>query len=217
MTLPFTTAEFFQVFSAYNQAVWPVQAFLMLLAVALSAIALLGLRGAGRVVAYGLALLWVWLGLGYHLAFFQAINPAAPVFAALSLLAAAAFVWRGLHTQPLRFHRRMDAGKLLGLIVVAFALIGYPLVGALAGHRYPAAPTFGVPCPTTIFTFGILQMAHPPVPRLVLVAPMLWATIGAIAAFSLGVTQDLALLAMLLLGGFMLLGSRSTAGQGLWR
>lgn len=68
-----------------------------------------------------------------------------------------------------------------------------------------------MPCPTTIFTFGILLMARAPVPGVVLVAPMLWAAIGAVAAFSLGVTQDLALLAMLLLVGYMLFGHRPDA------
>lgn len=209
MTLPFTTAEFFQVFAAYNQAIWPLQALLTLLAAALLGMALFAPRQAGRVVALGLALLWAWLAVGYHLAFFRDINPAAPLFAALSLLGAAAFAWQGLHRRALRFDPGMDARKLLGLIVVAFALIGYPLIGSLAGHRYPSAPTFGVPCPTTIFTFGVLLMARPPVPPAVLVAPMLWAAIGSIAAFSLGVIQDLALLAMLLLGGYMLLNRRA--------
>lgn len=211
MTLPFTTVEFFQVFTAYNQAVWPLQALLTLLAVLLSGVALFAPRQGGRIVALGLALLWAWLAVGYHLAFFHAINPAAPLFAALSLFAAGAFAWQGLRRQALRFRRGMDARKLLGLFVVAFALIGYPLIGALVGHRYPSAPTFGVPCPTTIFTFGILLMARPPLPRVVLVAPMLWAAIGAVAAFSLGVLQDLSLLAMLLLGGYMLLGNRPAA------
>ena len=211
MILPFTTAEFFQVFAAYNQAVWPLQPLLMLVAVALLGMALLAPPKAGRGVSLGLGLLWAWLAVGYHLAFFREVNPAAPLFAALSLFAAAAFAWQGVQRRALRFHPGMDGRRLLGVLVVSFALIGYPLIGALIGHRYPSAPTFGVPCPTTIFTFGILLMARPPVPRVVLVAPLLWALIGSVAAFSLGVTQDLALLAMLLLGGWMLLGHRSPA------
>ncbi|HSM11445.1 MAG TPA: DUF6064 family protein [Lysobacter sp.] len=208
MTLPFTTAEFFQVFAAYNQAVWPLQLLLTLVAVTLLGTALLAPPKAGRVVSLGLGLLWAWLGFAYHLAFFRDINPAAPLFAALSLFGAAAFVWQGVHRRALRFHAGMDGRRLLGVLVVAFALIGYPLIGAFVGHRYPSAPTFGVPCPTTMFTFGILLMARPPVPRVVLVATLLWALIGSVAAFSLGVTQDLALLATLLLGGWMLLGNR---------
>jgi hypothetical protein len=95
--------------------------------------------------------------------------------------------------------------------VVAFALVGYPIIGTVTGHAYPATPTFGLPCPTTIFTFGILLMAARPLPRWVLAAPMAWAAIGAAAAFSLGITQDLALVVMLLLGGYMLVFNQRSA------
>lgn len=97
MTLPFTTVEFFQVFTAYNQSVWPLQALLTLLAVLLSGVALLAPRQAGRIVGLGPAVLWAWLADGYHLAFFHAINPAAPLFAALSGQRATEYLirWRG--------------------------------------------------------------------------------------------------------------------------
>ena len=62
------------------------------------------------------------------------------------------------------------------------------------GRRYPALPTFGLPCPTTIFTNGLLLFAEAPTPRIVFAVPILSAGIGSLAAFGLGVTEDLALL-----------------------
>lgn len=88
MDLPFSRTQFFQAIADYNVAVWPAPFVLTLLALAMVALAL---RGSGRLVAWGLALLWAWLALAYHLAFFWRINPAAPVFAVISLGAAAAF------------------------------------------------------------------------------------------------------------------------------
>ena len=82
----------------------------------------------------------------------------------------------------------------VGGTLVLFALVVYPLVGHLLGHRYPAVPTFGLPCPTTIFTIGVLLFATAPVPRSVFVVPGLWAAVGSTAAFALGVYQDLGLL-----------------------
>ena len=42
-------------------------------------------------------------------------------------------------------------------LLILFALILYLGLGIVFGHRYPAVPVFGVaPCPTTIFTVGIL-------------------------------------------------------------
>jgi hypothetical protein len=66
-------------------------------------------------------------------------------------------------------------------------------------------PTFGLPCPTTIFTIGTLCLLRTPFPRHVLGAPFLWAAIGSQAAFLLGVYQDLGLLAAGLIGAGLLL------------
>jgi hypothetical protein len=70
----------------------------------------------------------------------------------------------------------------------------YPLIG-LADHGYPAMPMFGItPCPVTLFTFGVMLVARGPLPRRLLVIPLLWALIGGSAAFLLGVPQDWPLL-----------------------
>jgi hypothetical protein len=61
----------------------------------------------------------------------------------------------------------------MGAALVAFALIVYPVLSRLLGHEYPAVPTFGLPCPTTIFTVGVLLFAKAALPRSVLVVPLL--------------------------------------------
>jgi hypothetical protein len=72
-----------------------------------------------------------------------------------------------------------------------YALAVYPLIGILAGHHYPRTPVFGVaPCPTTIFTFGLLLWASRPVPLLVVVIPFLWSVVAMSAAVNLNVPQD---------------------------
>jgi len=76
----------------------------------------------------------------------------------------------------------------------------YPVWSAYAGHPYPATPTFGLPCPTTIFTIGLLCFAVPPMPRSPLIVPLLWCLVGAQAAFLLGVQPDLGLIAAAVVG-----------------
>lgn len=51
-----------------------------------------------------------------------------------------------------------------------------------------------MPCPTTIYTFGLLFWAVRPIPRHLLVIPLLWSFIGSTAVFLLSVVQDLGLL-----------------------
>jgi hypothetical protein len=187
MSLPFSHAQFFEVFQRYNEAVWPSQVVLTLLALAV--VALLFVPGGGRWIAMILAALWAWMAIAYHLAFFLAINPAAPLFAALFLAAAAAFAWSNL-----RFGWPGATRGAFGIALIVYALAGYPLLGAMLDQRYPAAPTFGLPCPTTLFTAGVLLFLKPPFPRRVLVVPLAWALVGSQAAVLLGVPQDFGLI-----------------------
>jgi hypothetical protein len=191
--LPFTRSQFFEVFAAYNEDVWPAQWVLLALAAAATALAARGGPRASRGVPAVLALLWAWMAAAYHATHFSAINPAAWLFAALFAAAAVAFAMAALAGR-LRFEGA-GAHRTAGWLWIAVALVAYPLAGYAAGHRYPAFPTFGLPCPTTIFTLGLLHLAARPVPRAVLLVPLLWSVLGAYAAFRLGVPQDLALLA----------------------
>jgi hypothetical protein len=59
----------------------------------------------------------------------------------------------------------------------------------------PELPTFGLPCPTTIFTIGLLALAPSSSPRAVLAVPILWCLVGSQAAFLLDVAPDFGLLA----------------------
>jgi hypothetical protein len=204
MGLPFGREQFFEVFAAYNLAVWPVQLLLGGLALAMVAAVLFAPRRAGRLVSLGLALLWAWTALAYHLAFFRAINPAAPVFAVLCLASAAAFAFLGGWRGELRFERARGLRALLGWTMVAYALVGYPLAGALAGHAYPATPTFGLPCPVTLFTLGLLMLAAPGLNRLMVPGPLAWALIGGSAAFLLAVPQDYVLFVAAAFAAFLL-------------
>jgi hypothetical protein len=54
---------------------------------------------------------------------------------------------------------------------VVFALVLYPVIGYTFGHIYPSSPTFGLPCPTTIFTFGIFLWSDKRLPVAILVIP----------------------------------------------
>jgi hypothetical protein len=194
MELPFTTEQFFAVFARYNQSMWPMQVVLNGIAVAIVAFVPSRLESASRQVAKLLAALWAWMAIGYHFQFFSAINPAAWLFGAGFLLGAFAFAWFGVVKDKLVFRPTGGARGIAGAALVVFALVLYPAIGYALGHRYPAAPTFGLPCPTTLFTLGVLLFAVHPVPRWVLVVPLLWAAVGSLAAFQLGVPEDLALL-----------------------
>lgn len=86
-----------------------------------------------------------------------------------------------------------DNVKITGGLMVFFSLLIYPSIGYLLGHAYPYAPTFGLPCPTTIFTLGILLMNEKRIPVALFVIPFLWSVVATTAVFYLGMYEDIAL------------------------
>lgn len=200
MKLPFSIEQFFAVFTQYNEDVWPAHVLLNLLALGAIILALRGGALDGRIISTVLSFFWGWMAFAYHFAYFTAINPAAWLFGLVFIAGAFWFMWMGSVKNRLHFHPSAGIRGWAGGFLIGFALVGYPLLGFVLGRRYPAVPTFGLPCPTTIFTIGILLFLPRPVPRSVFVVPLVWATAGSVAAFQLGVVEDLGLLVAGLIG-----------------
>ena len=192
MQIPFTIDQFLDVFHSYNEAVWPAQWIMVLLGAA-TVVAVFRMRKPTRIPLLLLAALWLWMGIVYHFLSFRSINPAAALFSALFVAQSGLFMWLAFR-EPLRlFTFRRDSAGVLGVSMIVFSLIIYPLLGWLLGHRYPYAPTFGLPCPTTVFTFGLLLLARPSLPRSASIIPVLWSIVATSAALQLGMMEDLSL------------------------
>lgn len=189
MTLPFTHDAFLDVFGVYNGAMSPAVVALWLLAAAAVGLASAG-RSVGRFVTVVLAVQWTWSAVAYHLLYFTGINPVAFAFAALFLVQAAfltAAAWRrSVHLSPPTTLRAV-AGAAIAVYSLAYPFLSAALVG-----DYPRIPTFGVPCPVTLLTIGLLLMSAP-LRRGLLIVPVIWTAIGGSAALLLGVTTDFAL------------------------
>jgi len=200
MQLPFTSGQFFGVFRAYNTTLWPAQVLLLALA-GLAVVLVLWPRSWSDLgVSAILAFLWGWMGLAYHLAFFTSISMPAFAFAAVFVAGAAVFLWQGVVQRRLRFRWQAGPRGVTALLLVMYALVVYPAWSHFAGQPYLETPTFGLPCPTTIFTMGLLAGLVKPYPRSVFVVPILWSLVGVQAAFLLSVPQDLALAVVAVVG-----------------
>lgn len=185
--LPFGVEEFLGVFGAYNRAIWPLQIVAYGLGGVMLLAALRPRPASGRLVAWGLAVLWGWNGAFYHGLFFRAINPAALGFAAAFLVQAMLLVRLGPH---LRIAGPGASRRRLGIGLALYALAIYPLLGLVFGHSWPNMPAFGLtPCPTTIFTLGLFLLAER-VPVWALAIPLAWSLIGGSAALLLGMPED---------------------------
>lgn len=192
MKLPFTIDEFLEVFRKYNTAFFPAQVLLLLLAALVIYLVIKSNKNSGKIITIVLAVFWLWMGIAYHLVFFSAINKAAYAFAALFILQGILLLNFAVKASPFSFHRNIVG--FFSAVLLSYALIIYPLLGYFEDHAYPYSPTFGLPCPTTIFTLAIFLLSEKRMPWYIIVIPLLWTVIGFSAAFTLGIYEDTALI-----------------------
>lgn len=205
--MPFTTEQFLRVFEKYNQAIYPIQ--FALISVAVVAIVLAASRqpSGNNIISGLLGLLWLWTGIVYHSLFFTAISPPAYLFGTLFIFQGLLFLYEGVARNRLSFRASRSFDGILGAVFIAYALVIYPLIGYGLGHIFPASPTFGTPCPTTIFTFGLLLWADRKISLSLLIIPVLWSIVGTSAALNFGIKEDF---------GLTVAGTLGTASI-LWR
>lgn len=194
MDLPFSLVDFLNVFKDYNHSVFPIQIIFYLVAFLCIYFLFTGNKNTTRIISITLAFFWLWMGVVYHIIFFSEINKAANIFGALFILQGIMFVGCGLIRNRLSFEYTKSINNYIGIIFLLYALIIYPVLGHNLGHAYPYSPTFGLPCPTTIFTFGILLFANKKIPMHLLIIPLLWSVIGFAAALTLTIYEDIGLL-----------------------
>lgn len=205
MKTPFTAGQFFDVLREYNETVSPAQILLFLVSMVVVYLVIKPGFKSGPIISGVLAFLWLWMGIVYHLLFFTAINRAAFVFGVAFIGQGILFLMLGVLKDKLTFKFRADRYGITGIILILFALVVYPMIGYALDHRYPLSPTFGLPCPTTIFTFGLLLLTDKKCPVVILVIPFTWSIIGFTAAFHFGMIEDTGLLVSGLLTISMLL------------
>lgn len=200
MQVPFTIDQFLSSIEKYNVAIWPLQIIFVIIAIAAVLLTVRKTKVTDKFVSSVLFFFWLWMAIMYHILNFSSINKAAYVFGAFYIIQGVLFLITGVFTTKLSFRFKPDFFTIIGLIFLVYALLLYPLIGNMFGHMYPAKPTFGLPCPTTIFTFGILLWTDKRVPKYILVVPLLWSIVGMSAAVSLGIKEDFGLVVAGVLG-----------------
>jgi hypothetical protein len=203
--IPFTTEQFLQVFEKYNQAIYPFQFALILVAIVTIFITTSRKPFANKLIAYLLAFLWLWTGIAYHLIFFTAISPPAYLFGTLFIVQGLLFLYEGVVRNRLIFRASQNFYSIFATIFIAYSLVIYPLIGYALGRTFLASPTFGTPCPTVIFTFGLLLWTDKRFPLSLLIIPVLWSLVGTSAALSFGIKEDFGLLVAATIGTIMII------------
>ena len=194
MQLPFSLGDFLNVFKTYNQSIFPLQIVFYFIAFLSVFFLFTGNKNLNKIISITLSFFWLWMGIVYHIIFFSTINKTAYIFGAFFIFQGIMFAVCGLIRKKLSFEYRKSNFNYMGIIFLLYALIIYPVLGYNLGHVYPYSPTFGLPCPTAIFTFGILLFTNEKMPVHTLIIPLLWSVIGFTAAINLIIYEDTGLL-----------------------
>ncbi|HSQ27613.1 MAG TPA: DUF6064 family protein, partial [Anaerolineales bacterium] len=152
-----------------------------------------------RAIPAVLAFFWLWVGLAFWLpSVLQGYLPGI-FFTALFVIQGGLFVVYFIKP-GLEFGFKRDACAWSGVFCLLYALVGYPLAGALVGHTYPHMSPFGLtPCPVVTFTFGLLLLTTSKVPKILLIIPFFYAMSGFLW-ISIGMWEDIGMLLSGLLG-----------------
>lgn len=211
MSFPFTREQFLEVFRSYNGAIGIAPLVLVTLAVVVISLSHSKQPWRHRVVAGILAFFWLWSGVVYHWGFFAAINRAATLFGALFVVEGLGLLNSGVRLDRFRIDPRATTTTGLGWLLVVYSIAIYPLLGWVFGHGYPSGPSFGAPCPITIFTLGIMLWTIPRIPLGLTLIPLTWAIIGSSAAVEFGIFEDFALGLSAIIVGSTLIRQRIAA------
>ena len=190
--------DFYNMFSTYNQAVWPMPIVMYILAITAFLFSLQRKKSGNAVILVILGFFWLWNGIVFSLMYFVKFNPMFYLSAVLFIFQAVVLFLNGTGialTPKISFRIQNDFNTWAGMIFIIYALILYPFIGWATGHFYPAGPIFGTaPCASAIFTVGILLFAEKKIPKLLLIVPVIWGLTGIIPVFIYQVYADIGLI-----------------------
>jgi hypothetical protein len=190
MNIPFTTEQFFSVFEKYNSTVFPFQWIIFLLGMSVLFLIHSKYSSKNKLIGSFLGLLWVWIGVVYHIIFFTAKNKLAFVFGAFFILQGVLILINTFLKDKLIFSFSSQTKNYFGYFFILFGLIIYPIISYFVQGSFNRTIALGLPCPSTIFTFGFFMMADNNLPKYLLIIPSIWAIVGLGAAIQFGVYQD---------------------------
>jgi len=188
MKILITAETFLDLFIKYNEAIFPIQLLLVLLALALLYQNIKGLYPKINYTGYFLAGIWLWTGITYHLTLFTGINAKAYVFALLFIVQGL-FLLKETYKQNLVFTFDKTLQNQIGILMILFSSIIYPFISYLIEKDLSKISSIGLPSPTIILTFGFLLLSKD-LPKYLLFIPILWAIIGTWTAFDFGIYID---------------------------
>ena len=190
-----TLERFLDYAGTYNQDLYPSQYLMLGLGFIAMLMAFIPVARFSRYISFILCLFYGWIGIQFYLVYFREFMPVPIIFAILFMMQALLFLVEGTIRNRINFRFKADLYGLAGALLILYAVFGYQALEYMLGRGYPQILSFGMfPCPTVIFTLGILLWTAGKIPFYVLILPLLYALSGFIPVFVIGINEDIGLI-----------------------
>ena len=188
----FTIEKFLVILENYNLDIWPLQIVSYILGFAVIVLAVKRTRLSNRVISLILSFFWLWSGIVFCILYWSKSFKLAYIFGILLIIQGLIFFYSFLK-ENISFSYTWNWHSAMGIILIFYAMVAYLLIGLFIGHTYPQSFPFGlVPCPTAIFTLGILLWTDKKLPKHIIIIPTLRSLVGIIAIIK-GIYEDIGL------------------------
>jgi hypothetical protein len=202
--LSFNLEEFLAVLSRYNKDIWPLQIVAFVLGIFALFLLVRKNKYSDRIILAILAFFWLWNGIVFCPFYWAPIYKYAYLFGAFCSIQGILFLV-GVFRPNISFGHLNSLNTAVAIILIVYAMAGYQIFGYFLGHIYPKFFPVGlVPCPTAVFTFGLLLLTNKRVPRYYIIVPAIVAAGGIMAACN-GIYEDIGLIISGLTGSYLLL------------
>lgn len=193
MNISLTLEKMLSVFEAYNLATWPLQIIACLLGIVAVLLTIKKLKNSNQIISAILSFIWLWTGIVFCVLYWAPVYTPSYAYAVLYIIQGIIF-FTGIFKPKLFFQFKPNIYSVIGILFIVYSMVGYFLVGYFLGHIYPQSLSFIIaPCPTVVFTFGMLLLTDKKVPKYVLIIPLLWSICGIIPVH-LGILEDIGLI-----------------------
>jgi len=189
--------------SQYNEAIWPFQFVALALSFLGVYLAFRKNKTSDRIIVGMMIFFYLWNALLFWLPAARQGFTTGYVFVVIFLFEAAYLLYAGLK-ERLSFNFKSSVTAIIGVVVIAYGLIIYPIVGVLIGREYPAlifSPFLS--CPLNIWVMGMFLLTDKPLPRCLVVVPFVWGLVGFFMV-AIGLYEDIVLILMNILGAILI-------------
>lgn len=194
----FSSHTYYRLIELYNLAIWPLQSIAILLSFTLLYLSIKRPNHHGKIISVILVLCWLWVAWVFHWQRFSTIHWVASYFAIAYVIQSALLLWFGVIKNQFQIHPTDSAQRIVGLVLLCFALLIQPFIMLLAGHSWKQAELFGItPDSTIIVTIALLLLTDLRSTGWLLVIPLLWCFVSGATLY---VLQSLSIIGLVLAG-----------------